>query len=100
MWKKISKFFKELGWVTKFLTWVKAPIPYLPVISAIIVGINYAINAAKKKVFKQTKEASDTTVSQTQVQGEVMEAERAKPLPEQDNDVLREAARRRYGGVP
>ena len=94
----ISKVLKKIKKYLKFLNFLKIPIPNLRIIQTVVSILGelmiqikeYLINFAKKESAKKIE-----TVEETQVK---IEEEIKKPLPQQNNDVLREQARRRHNG--
>ena len=94
----ISNVLKKIKKYLKFLNFLKIPIPNLAIIQTVVSILGelmiqikeYLINFAKKESAKKIE-----TVEETQVK---IEEEIKKPLPQQNNDVLREQARRRHNG--
>lgn len=96
MWAKFSKWFKSLSWVVKTLKFFKAPIPYLSQLSVILTGIQYVLNSIKKWILAENVKEAEAKIKEAEEQAKRIEAERQKPLPQQNNDVLREEARKRH----
>ena len=95
MWEKLKKYLKGIGWVAKLLSWVKVPIPQLGMIQTVISGIILIGEKIKDLLIKANQKKSDEIIKKEDEYNTKIEEERAKPLPEQNNDVIRDQIRKR-----
>jgi preprotein translocase subunit SecY len=94
--KNLTASMKKLKWVTSILSWLKIPIPQLAAIKAALIAFITLSTQYMAWLNKKNKETSDQINQSTEQAGIKIEEERQKPLPEQNNDVLREQARKRH----
>ena len=94
MWKQITEILNTAGWVTKIAAWTK--VPQLVLLNNIVNILTILLGITKKQILKINQKHSDEVITATTDAGVHIEEERKKPLPDQNNDVLREQARKRH----
>lgn len=95
-WKKITEYLETASWITKVASWTK--VPELVVLNNIVKILTVLLDITKKRILKINQNYSDVVIDRTADAEVVIEEERKKPLPVQNNDVLREQARGRHNG--
>lgn len=99
MWNKIKNYLKGIGWIAKVLGWIKViPVPTVQVISGVTSAIVIVIEKVKEAIIKANQKKSDEIVKKEQEINTEIIKEKEKPQSQQNNDVLREQARRRHNG--
>lgn len=94
IWQKLTKYLKQIGWIAKVLSWTKNP--QLQIVNKIIIALNELLAQLKKFILRKNEQASEQTNQTTNSTGTVIEEERQKPLPEQDNEAIKAEMRRRH----
>lgn len=95
IWQNLTKYLKEVGWISKALSWTK--VPQLQFINKIVVVLNELLSQIKKFIMRKNEKISDQINQTTSETGTAIEAERQVPLPEQNNETIKEEMRRRHG---
>ena len=69
---------------------------YLPIVSTILTATQTVIEKWVSYIISSNQKESDEIIKKEEVITQKVEEERAKPLPEQNNDVLRDQLRNRH----
>lgn len=96
MWAKAKKYLKSIGWIAKLMTWVKIPIPQLGAIQVVLSGIILLGDKLKAYILNTQIKDAEANVKKSEEIAVAIEAERAKPIEQQNNDVLRDQMRKRH----
>lgn len=97
LWKQITDYLATASWITKIASWTK--VPELVLLNKIVVVLTILLDVIKRRILIINQKHSDVIIQNTESAGTHIEEERQRPLPAQNNDVLREEARRRHDGT-
>jgi lipoate-protein ligase A len=94
IWQNLTKYLKEIGWISRIASWTKNP--QLQIVNKVIVALNELLAQLKKYLMRKNEKISDQINQTTESTGGKIEEERQKPLPEQNNETIKEEMRRRH----
>jgi hypothetical protein len=94
VWKDVTKALKIAEIASKIGSWTK--VPQLVLLNKIVKILSVLLELTKKQILKINEKYSDTVINSDAEANSDISQERTKPLPDQNNDVLREATRKRH----
>lgn len=95
-WRKAVADLKIIRWIVGVLNKFKVLPQYLPIVSTILSATQTVIERWVNYVVTSNQKKSDEIIKKEEVITQKVEEERAKPLPQQNNDVLRDQLRNRH----
>lgn len=95
-WRDVYKNLGIVNWFVKVLNKIKMLPQYLPIVSTILTATQTVIEKWVSYIISSNQKESDEIIKKEEVITQKVEEERAKPLPEQNNDVLRDQLRNRH----